>query len=101
MVLAILHKQLGKSLETVLKPVDVFQKQIMRIMIFSRRNCRAHTKPLFKSLTVLKLESLCTFETAKVMHQLCNNLTPKTNANDYCKINRVYSCTGLPYRPYF
>ena len=60
-------------------------------MTFNNR--RAHAKPLFKSLNILKLESLYTFETAKVMYQLCNYSTHNINdnANDYLTINRVHS----------
>ena len=49
----------GKSQKTVLNPINILQKKAVRIITNS--DYRAHTHPLFKSLTILKLDDIYTY----------------------------------------
>ena len=70
----------GSASKTTLNPLDMLQKRAVRIITHSKS--KAHTKPLFHKLQILKLQDLYTLEIAKLMHRLHNN------SLNICNLNR-------------
>ena len=54
-------------------------------------NSRAHTHPLFKLLQTMKLKDLYIYETAKLMHHICNNSAQIATSKNFVTIREVHS----------
>ena len=81
----------GSASKTTLKPLDILQKRAVRII--TRSNSKAHTKPLFHKLQILKMHDLYTLEIAKLMHRLYNNSLNicNLNRNTYKLLHDIHS----------
>ena len=61
----------------------------MRIMTFSRFD--EHSGPLFKSLNIIKLSDLVTFQIAIIMFKFHNQLLPPVFNDLFISVNRIHS----------
>ena len=64
----------GSTYETHLKPIEILQKKIIRLVTNSSYD--AHTTPLFRNLNVLKLRDIYKFHAALFMYEKILSETP-------------------------
>lgn len=74
----------GAANETTIKPIKVLQKRVVRIITNS--HYRAHSAPLFKSLSLLPLHYIFEFAIAKLMFKIMNKIIPPV-LNDMFTVN--------------
>ena len=60
----------GHTFETVLKPLYILQKRIVRLMNFA--NFSEHSEPLFKKFGILNIYKLCKLQTGMLIFDLKN-----------------------------
>ena len=80
---------LGSASQKALHSAEVLQKRVIRLMTFN--NSKAHTHPLFKSLKILKLKDLFIYETAKLLHHICNNSAQTASSKNIATIREAHS----------
>jgi len=73
---------------SALSPLVKLQKRAVRIITFN--NKRAHTKPLFWKLQVLKLNDIFKLEIGKIMHKI-NAKTSYHNSKLFVPIDQIHS----------
>ena len=64
----------GNTYSTTLKPLYVLQKKALRLMTFSKFD--EHSSPLFKTLNIIKLDDLVSYQIAIFMYKFKNRLLP-------------------------
>ena len=78
----------GNASHCYLLPLFLTPKKIIRLIIFSKH--LAHTKPVFKSLNILPLNSLYYHRIGLLMYKLFNGLLPEA-------LNELYIKKGIKY----
>ena len=91
--LDILHRlsNWGSASQKALHPAEILQKCVIGLMTFITGNSRALTHPLFKSLKIMILKDLYIYETAKLMHHICNNSAQTATCKNSVTIREVQS----------
>ena len=78
----------GNASHCHLLPLFLTQKKIIRLITFSEH--LAHTKPIFKSLNILPLNSLYYHRIVVLMYKLYNGLLPEALNGLYIKNNKIH-----------
>ena len=79
----------GSTYKTRLKRLLILQKRIIRIITNSPFD--AHTSPLFKKLSLLKIDDIHSLQVALFMHSVHFNSIPNTFQNLFKKNSEVYN----------
>ena len=74
---------------TYLKPVTTLQKQVIRTMTFS--DLRSHSKPLLKSLRLLKFFNIIYLEILSFVYQWYHRLSPSCFFNYFNPVSSIHS----------
>jgi len=72
-----------------LKNIFKMQKKAIRSITLSKYN--AHTRPLFKQLSILELNDIITLENAKFMYKCVNNDLPEKILNLFTKNEAIHN----------
>ena len=76
-----------------------FQKKAVRIIMGAKYN--AHTEPIFKYLSLLKVNDLCNLHELKFCYKLENKLVPAYfQDNIFVKNRNINTTPDLPMHPY-
>ena len=78
----------GTTYQTTLQPLFILQKKALRLITFSPFD--AHTSPIFKRLSILKLYDLTNYCIAVFMFKLNNNLLPHKFQLLFKKVSDVH-----------
>ena len=68
--------------------IFVIQKKVGRTIMFKKRN--EHSKPLFGSLQILKLEQVCQLQILSFVYECRNKLSPALFCNYFTCINDIH-----------
>ncbi len=79
----------GNAPDSHLDPLIKMQKRIVRNVTNSK--FLAHTSPLFKDLSLLKIPDINTHETLKLIHKYDNDELPQSLLNQTMKVNEVHN----------
>ena len=78
----------GLTYPSLLEPITVLQKKILKIMSFSEIN--ASSGPLFERLQILKLNDMFQLQVASFVYECTNNIAPAYFRNYFTKINTIH-----------
>ena len=78
----------GNTYSTTLKPLYVLQKKALRLMTFSKFD--EHSSPLFKTLNIIKLHDLVSYQIAIFMYKFKNRLLPLVFNNFFTEVSKVH-----------
>ena len=81
----------GSTLKTYLGKLSVLQNKALRII--AGGNWLNNATQYYAKLNALKLDDLCKFEIAKLMHQLVNNKLPPQFSSFFSPIKVVHTRT--------
>jgi len=78
---------------------ELYKKQKIAIQIITNSKYNAHTKPLFRKLTILPLPELITYTKAFTFQSFIQNLSP-LSFNEVWKTNREHRMAGKEGRSF-
>ena len=78
----------GLTYPSLLEPITVLQKKILKIMSFSEIN--ASSGPLFDRLQILKLNDMFQLQVVSFVCECTNNIAPAYFGNYFTKINTIH-----------
>ena len=78
----------GNTYSTTLKPLYVLQKKALCLMTFSKFH--EHSSPLFKTLNIIKLHDLVSYQIAIFMYRYKNRLLPLVFNNLFTEVSEVH-----------
>ena len=74
----------GNTYKTNIQPLVILQKKAVRIITFS--DFKAHSSPLFKNLSLLKLPDIIKLYTASFVHQYNKGTLPENFNNSFTSV---------------
>ena len=77
----------GNTYSTTLKPFYVLQKKALRLMTISKFD--EHSSPLFKTLNIIKLHDLVSYQIAMFMYKFKNRLLPLVFNNFFTEVKFI------------
>ena len=78
----------GNTYKTTLQPIVILQKKTIRLLTFSSFD--AHSSPLFKLLSILKMNDLVEYYVAIFMFKYNNNLLPSVFNNFFNSVSNIH-----------
>ena len=78
----------GNTYPTTLQPIFMLQKKAVRLITFSSFD--AHSIPLFKKLSILKMNDLVEYYVAISMFKYNNNLLPPVFKNVFVSVSNIH-----------
>jgi len=79
----------GSSYPTSQKPLHILQKKAMRIITFSKFD--AHSTPIFKYLTIIKLPDLYVLNITMSMHKFHHKKLPSAFNHYFTTVNEIHA----------
>ena len=79
----------GSAQISYIQPIEIQQKKTIRAITHSNYN--AHTDPLFKTLSILKLKDVYTLEIGKFMYKHANSALPQPLMNMFILNQQIHS----------
>ena len=79
----------GPTHPTLLDPISVLQKKILRVITFSDIN--APSTPIFDSLKILKFNDIIPFQIVSFVYECVHNIAPTYFSGYFTKIENIHS----------
>ena len=79
----------GSAKQTLIQKLFILQKKAIRAITFS--DFRAHTSPIFKDITILKVHDLFQYQVSSIMWDYDHNTLPKSLNSLFTKTKNTHS----------